>query len=436
MLRPTVLLCKSEAVGLLEKCEAVKREERTVGDEEHWEWLRGGITAVPGILAAGIHGGIKASGKKDLALIHSAQTATATGVFTTNRVKGAPVLVCQEHLKGGVGQAIVASSGNANTCTGEQGLKDAREMTKIIGELLRIPQRNVLVASTGVIGQPLPIEKIRNALPKLVKALSPQGGRSAAEAIMTTDTVPKEAALRVDVAGRPVTIGGIAKGSGMVHPNMGTMFCFLATDLAIARATLHAALRRAADRTFNRITIDGDRSTSDTLLILANGLAENASLDRAGRNLRIFEKALGAIMGRLAKMLIEDAEGATKIVEIIVRGAAVRRDALSVARSVASSLLVKTALNGQDPNWGRIMAALGSSSAAIQPERVNIWFAEEPVAQGGQLKPGVRWEKVREVMARKEYAIVIDLGLGPAQDHYWTSDLSEEYVRINTKYTT
>jgi len=401
-----------------------------------WEWLRGGITAVPGVMAAGIHSGIKASGKKDLALIHSTHTATAAGCFTTNRVKGAPVQVSMEHLKAGVGQAIVASSGNANTCTGEQGLKDAREMTKIVSELLRIPPRHVFVASTGVIGQPLPIEKIRGSLPKLVKALSPQGGKNAAEAIMTTDTVPKEAALRVEVAGRPVTIGGLAKGSGMVHPNMATMFCFLATDLAVARPQLQTTLRRAADQTVNRITIDGDRSTSDTLLILANGLAENKSLDRPGADLRVFARALHAIMERFAKLLVADAEGATKVVEIVVKGAANRRDALSAARGVASSLLVKTALNGQDPNWGRLMAALGASGAAIQPDRVGVWFADEPVAVGGQLTAEVRWGKVREVMLRKEFTILIDLGLGNAQDHYWTSDLSEEYVRINTKYTT
>lgn len=401
-----------------------------------WEWFKGGITAVPGILAAGLHCGIKPSGKKDLALIHSSQPATAAGCFTTNRVKGAPVQVSMEHLKGGIGRAIVASSGNANTCTGEQGLKDAREMTRIVSELLRIPQKNVFVASTGVIGQPLPMEKVRSALPKLIKALSPQGGRSAAEAILTTDTVPKEAALRVLIEGRPVTIGGIAKGSGMVHPNMGTTFCFLATDVAITRDALQSTLRRAADRSFNRITIDGDRSTSDTLLCLANGLAENKSLDRAGRDLRSFARALEAVMERLAKLLLADAEGATKIVEIVVKGAPGRRDALAAARGVASSLLVKTALNGQDPNWGRLMAALGASSAVVQPEKVNIWFGEEPVAVGGQVKPGVRWDRVREVMAMKEFTIAIDLGLGQAQDHYWTSDLSEEYVRINTKYTT
>ena len=288
----------------------------------------------------------------------------------------------------------------------------------------------------GWIARPPRREKGGGALPKLVKALSPQGGRSAAEAIMTTDTVPKEAALRVEIGGRPVTIGGIAKGSGMVHPNMGTTFCFLATDVAITRDALQSTLRRAADRSLNRITIDGDRSTSDTLLCLANGLAENKSLDRAGRDLRSFARALEAVMERLAKLLLADAEGATKIVEIVVKSAPTRRDALAAARGVANSLLVKTALNGQDPNWGRLMAALGASSAVVQPDKVNIWFGEEPVAAGGQVKPGVRWDRVREVMAMKEFTIAIDLGLGQAQDHYWTSDLSEEYVRINTKYTT
>jgi glutamate N-acetyltransferase / amino-acid N-acetyltransferase len=347
-----------------------------------FQWLEGGITAVPGILAAGITAGIKPSGKKDLALIYSSSPARAAAVFTTNQVKGAPVLVSRDHVKGGQAQAIVASAGCANVCTGEQGVRDAREITKVVGEHLRIPAQRVLIAATGVIGQPMPMDKVRPALPKLVKALSPQGSRSAAEAIMTTDTIPKEAALRVDVGGRPVTIGGIAKGVAMLEPHLATMFCFLATDAVIAADALQVSLRRAMDRSFNRVTVDGDESTSDTVAVLANGLAENAPLERGGRGLAQFRAALEAVAGRLARMLVQDGEGATKVVEVRIAGARTRREALIAARSVANSPLVKTAICGADPNWGRIMMALGKSAAKIAPERVAIQIGEEPSSAG------------------------------------------------------
>jgi glutamate N-acetyltransferase/amino-acid N-acetyltransferase len=401
-----------------------------------FQWLEGGITAVPGILASGVAAGIKPSGKKDLALVYSSSPARAAAVFTMNQIKGAPVLVSQEHVRDGRAQAILASAGCSNVCTGEQGVKDAREMTRITGELLRIPPRQVLIASTGVIGQPLPMDKIRAGLPRLVKGLSPQGGRLAAEAIMTTDTRPKEAALRFDLAGRPVTIGGIAKGVGMLEPHMATMFCFLATDAMVARDSLPRVLRRATDRSFNRITVDGDQSTSDTVAILANGLAENASLERGGKGLRQFARALEAITERLARMLVEDGEGATKLVEVAVRGARTRREAVIAARSVANSPLVKTAINGADPNWGRIMMALGKSPARVDQDKVAISFDDETVVERGMLREGVRMERVREIMGGAEYTIAIDLGLGRGDETVWTCDLSEEYVRLNSKYTT
>src|SRR6185503_9048973 len=322
-------------------------------------------------------------------------------------------------------QAILASAGCSNVCTGEQGVKDAREMTRITGELLRIPSRQVLIASIGVIGQPLPMDKIRAGLPKLVKGLSPQGGRLAAEAIMTTDTRPKEAALRFDLAGRPVTIGGIAKGVGMLEPHMATMFCFLATDAMVARDSLPRVLRRATDRSFNRITVDSDQSTSDTVAILANGLAENAPLENGGKGLRQFARALEAIAERLARMLVEDGEGART-----------RREALIAARSVANSPLVKTAVNGADPNWGRILMALGKSAARVAADRVAVSIGGEPLVEKGMLRPGARIDRIREAMGGPSYRIAIDLGLGRGEDRVWTSDLSEEYVRINAKYTT
>ena len=400
------------------------------------EWLMGGVTAVPGILASGIAAGIKPSGKKDLALLYSSSPARAAAVFTSNQVKGAPVLVSQEHVKSGVAQAIVASSGCSNVCTGEQGMRDAREMTKVVGDLLRIPARQVLIASTGVIGQPLPMDRIRAALPKLVKALSPQGGHAAAEAIMTTDTRPKEAAVKVEVNGRPITIGGIAKGVGMIEPHLATMFCFLTTDAAVAPAVLRSALKRSVDDSFNRITVDSDQSTSDTVAILANGLAETAPLDAGSRGFRQFTRALGAVTTRLARMLVEDGEGATRLVTVAVRGARTRRDAVVVARSVANSPLVKTAINGQDPNWGRIMMAIGKSSARVEADKIAVAFEDELLVERGMLRDGAKHERIRETMTRPAYTITIDLGLGRGEAHIWTCDLSEEYVRINAKYTT
>lgn len=400
------------------------------------EWLDGGVTAVPGILAGGVAAGIKPGGRKDLALVYSSTPARVAALFTSNQVKGAPVRVSQEHARGGVAQAIIASSGCANVCTGEQGLRDAREMTRLVGEQLRIPPTHVLVASTGVIGVPLPMDRIRAAIPRLVKALSPQGGRAAAEAIMTTDTRPKEAALRVEVRGRPVTIGGLAKGAGMLEPHLATMFCFVATDAVVAREALKAVLRRAVERSLNRISVDGDQSTSDTVAVLANGLAEHAPVSLGGRGLAEFGRGLEALTARLARMLVEDGEGATRVVTVAVRGAASRRDALVAARGVATSLLVKTALNGADPNWGRIMMALGRSAARVDADRVSIAIGGEPVVERGVLREGVRLARVREIMGQATYEITIDLGLGRGEDRVLTCDLSEEYVRINGKYTT
>ncbi len=400
------------------------------------EWLEGGITAVPGILAGGVAAGIKPSGKKDLALIYSSAPARAAAVFTSNQVKGAPVIVSMQHVRGGIAQAIVASSGCSNVCTGEQGIRDAREMTEIVGKLLRVPAEQVLIASTGVIGVRLPMEKIREALPKLVKSLSPQGGKSANEAILTTDTRTKEAAVRLEVNGRPVTIGGMAKGVGMIEPHLATMFCFVATDAVVARESLGTVTRRAVDRSFNRITVDGDQSTSDTVAVLANGLAENTPLGPGTRGLRQFARGVEAVMTRLARMLVEDGEGATKLVTITVRGAASRRDAVVAARSIANSPLVKTAINGQDPNWGRVMMALGKCAAKIDQTRVSIAFEDEVLVENGVGRDGVRADHVREIMGRAAYTITVDLGLGRSEETVWTCDLSEEYVRINAKYTT
>jgi glutamate N-acetyltransferase / amino-acid N-acetyltransferase len=396
------------------------------------EWIDGGITAVPGILAAGLHAGIKPTSARDLALVYSSTPATAAGVFTTNKIVGAPVKVTRDRLRSGVAQAIVASSGCSNVATGEQGVRDAREMTEIVAKHLRIPDERVLVASTGVIGRYLPMDKIRPALPKLVKALSPQGSRAAAEGIMTTDTHAKEAALRVEIGGRRVTIGGIAKGTGMIHPMMATMFCFVATDLAVEREGVQGAIRRAVTGSFNRISVDGDRSTSDTVILLANGLAENRPLARGDRRLRPFQQALDALTQRLAVMLVKDGEGATLVIDVRVRGAKTRGDAEMAARSIANSNLLKTAMAGRDPNWGRVMSALGAAGITVQEEKVAIWYGEEQVAAGGRLREGVRWDRVKAELAKPEMTLTVDLGLGSGQDHMWFCDLTTDYVKINT----
>ncbi|HEV8308851.1 MAG TPA: bifunctional glutamate N-acetyltransferase/amino-acid acetyltransferase ArgJ [Methylomirabilota bacterium] len=396
------------------------------------EWIEGGITAVPGIFGAGLHCGIKPGSARDLALVYSSAPATAAGVFTTNRIQSAPVKISRERVQAGVAQAIVASSGCSNVCTGEQGLRDAREMTEVVARELRIPETRVLVASTGIIGRYLPMDRIRPALPKLVKALSPQGSRHAAEGIMTTDTHPKEAALRVEIGGRPITIGAIAKGTGMIHPMMATMFCFVATDLAVSRDALQAAIRRAANGSFNRISVDGDMSTSDTVVILANGLAENRPLARGDRRLRVFQHALDGLTQRLAVMQVRDGEGATLVIDVQVRGAKTRRDAEAAARAIANSPLFKTSMAGRDPNWGRVMAALGASGIPVQEERVGIWYGDEQVAAGGKPRENVRWERVKAELAKPEVTLIVDLGLGGGHDHVWTCDLTEDYVKINT----
>jgi glutamate N-acetyltransferase/amino-acid N-acetyltransferase len=276
------------------------------------------------------------------------------------------------------------------------------------------------------------MDKIRVGLPKLVKALSPQGGRHAAEGIMTTDTHPKEAAVRVEIGGRPITLGAMAKGTGMIHPMMATMFCFVATDLAVERDALRAALRRAVGGSFNRISVDGDRSTSDTVVILANGLAENRPLARGDRRLRAFQQALDALTQRLCLMQVRDGEGATLVIDVRIRGAKTRRDAELAARAVANSPLFKTAMAGRDPNWGRVVSAVGASGAAVQEERLAVWYGEEQVAQQGKLREGVSWERVKAELAKPEVTLTVDLGLGAAQDHVWTCDLTTDYVKINT----
>ena len=393
---------------------------------------QGNATSPKGFRAAGIHCGVKRE-KLDLALLVSEVPASAAGLFTTNKVKAAPVRYTQRAVAEGRAQAVVVNSGNANACTGPAGLVDSAEMAKAAAEALGLDVDLVLVASTGVIGVPLPMDAIRSGIPRAARALSPDG-TSAAQAIMTTDNFPKTAAARLRIDGVEVTIGGMAKGAGMIHPNMATTLCFLTTDAAAPAAVLRRALGRAVADSFNAITVDGDTSTNDTVLLLANGRAGGPPITN-GAALQRFTAGLTLVAGELARMVVRDGEGATKLVEIAVEGAASELEAHQAAMTVANSLLVKTALHGGEPNWGRILAALGRSGIEMNEETTDVSFGDLEVVHGGLGVAGV-WDAAAAALEKKEVSIRIRLGVGTAAAKVWTSDLSEEYVRINGSYTT
>jgi glutamate N-acetyltransferase / amino-acid N-acetyltransferase len=394
--------------------------------------IDGNATSAKGFRAAGIHCGIKRE-KADLALLVSEVPASAAGVFTTNKVKAAPVRYTQRAIAGGRAQAIVVNSGNANACTGDPGLADAAEMAKLAGNALTIDADLVLVASTGVIGVPLPMDAIRSGIPRTARELS-SDGTAAANAILTTDNFPKTAAARLEIDGVEVTIGGMAKGAGMIHPNLATTLCFLTTDASVPPAVLRGALKRAVSESFNAITVDGDTSTNDTVLLLANGLAGGPSITN-GESLTRFTEGLTLVAGELARMVVRDGEGATKLVEIAVEGAASDLEARQAAMTVASSLLVKTALHGGDPNWGRILAALGRSGVEMNEATTDVSFGDLSVVRGGLGVPGIA-SAAAAVLQEKEITVRIRLKVGDGHARVWTSDLSEEYVRINGSYTT
>lgn len=391
---------------------------------------------MPGFRFSGISGGIKKDGARDLGLVHSATVATAAGVFTTNRVKAAPVLLDMERIRGGRCQAILVNSGNANACTGKRGSENARLLADLVADELDIDRELVLVASTGVIGQPLPMDRIVKKLPKLVQELSPHGVRTLAEAIMTTDTRPKIECETVTIDGRDVRICGVAKGVGMIHPRMATMLSFIVSDISIGQETLTGLTREGADRTFNRITVEGDTSTNDTLLVLANGRAGNPQLSHSCPPLARFQEKLWAVMDRLSKKLVEDAEGATKFVEILVRGSLGEDEALKVAFSIAHSPLVKTAFFGEDINWGRILCAAGYSGVAIDPDRVDLFLDDVPIVQHGLGCGKEAEERATKAMRKRSFTVTLDLHLGSAGASVFTSDLSYDYVRINGSYRT
>lgn len=393
----------------------------------------GGVTAPRGFVAGGLYCGIRKT-KKDLAMIRSAVPASVAGVFTLNKTQAAPVLVDKLQLqKTGTCTAVIVNSGNANACTGERGLNDAWAMVKETASALKLPEEQVLISSTGVIGQYLPMEKMSAGISELAVKLTPQGGSAAAEAIMTTDTVRKEAAVRFSLGRSMVTIGGMAKGSGMIAPNMATMLGFVTSDIAISPKLLRKALVKANNRSFNRITVDGDMSTNDMVLVLANGMAENQPFGENSEEFHLFCAALEYVLVKLAKMIARDGEGATKLIEIFVKGARTEEEAAQGARAVANSNLVKTAIHGCDANWGRIMAAVGYSGIDFNPDEVEILFNELPILNK-QYEIVLDEEKARQILAGESILVTIDLNQGSQSARYWTCDLTKEYVHINASY--
>jgi len=389
---------------------------------------------IPGFRFAATLAGIKQTGALDLALLCADEPAAAAGVFTTNRVKAAPVLLCQQRLRAGKAQAILVNSGNANACTGPEGLEDARESALSVARLLNFPERLVLPASTGVIGQPLPLEKITQALPKLVARLNPKGFPEVAEAIMTTDTRPKTSWLREKIDGQEVILAGMAKGAGMIHPDMATLLVFILTDAAATPKVLKTLLLRALPVSFHRITVDGDTSTNDTVLLLAGGRAGNPMISAEGPAMAALGEMLNQVMGDLASQVVADGEGARHIFRVEVRGAAAAAEARKAAATVALSPLVKTAMAGEDVNWGRIMAALGRSGARFDPEQVEIAYGDVLVAQRGRgLGPDAE-ARAKKVIQAGAFTLTIDLNNGDFSDYYETCDYTEDYIRINASY--
>ncbi len=389
---------------------------------------------VPGFLFAGISGGIKKNGKKDLALIYSEVPAQIAGIFTTNAVKAAPVQVGMERIKNGVGQAIVINSGNANACTGSQGLKDARKISSMVARGLGIDETLVFPASTGVIGVPLPIRRFEERIPELIQSLSPDGWMDTVEAIMTTDAFPKVESATCRLKGKVVKLCGMVKGAGMIRPNMATMLSFLVTDANLQASLLQKMLKKAAEVSYNSITVDGDTSTNDTVLLFANGKAGHAQLTQMDRDAEVFQSMLSRLCQNLAKSVVRDGEGATKFVEILVTGAKNREDAKKAAYAIGHSPLVKTAFFGEDANWGRILCALGYSGAQIRPERIDVWFNRYPIVQHG-MGVGVRLEeKAGKVLKEKSFRVTVDLHQGKGAYRLFTTDLSFEYIKINASY--
>ncbi|MFB3894985.1 MAG: bifunctional glutamate N-acetyltransferase/amino-acid acetyltransferase ArgJ [bacterium] len=412
--------------------------------------LKAGITFPQGYTAAGVNCGLKKDKTvKDLMIIYSKVPAVAAGTFTTNLVKAAPVLVDIEHLKSGKAQAIVANSKNANACTGKQGLEDARKMASLTAKELSIPAKSVLVASTGVIGQPMPMPKIRAGIKQAAKSLSVSGAADAMQAIMTTDTFSKEVGIEFKIDGKPVRLAGIAKGAGMIAPTMtptglhATMLCFLTTDAVITHEALSTALSYSVDHSFNQITVDGDMSTNDTAIILANGMAGNKIIIKNSAGFQRFKEVLTMVNTHLASLIAKDGEGATKLVTIFIRNARTETEAKQIGFTIANSPLVKTALFGNDANWGRIMAAIGRSGIPVNPDKIDISFCsksenQKPKSEITLVKKGLGTgyseAKAKLIMKSSELHLIIDLHQGKAGTRIQTCDFSFDYIKINASY--
>ena len=401
--------------------------------------ISGGVCAAKGFTASGVHCGIRKNrAKRDLALIFSEKRATAAAVYTTNLVKGAPLTVTKQHLKDGFAQAVICNSGNANTCNAD-GIEIAEKMSDCLGSALGIPADDVVVASTGVIGQPLDIEPIKNGIPELVKSLSANGSEQAAEGIMTTDTKIKEIAVSFNIGGKECKIGGIAKGSGMIHPNMATMLVFITTDCAISREMLSEALSTDIKNTFNMVSVDGDTSTNDMVTVLANGMAENPEITADGEDFRTFMQALNTVTVHLCRMIAGDGEGATKLIECKVIGAKDEDTAKTVAKAVICSSLTKATMFGADANWGRVLCAIGYSGADVDVNKTAVSFksakGEIAVCENGAGIPFSE-EKAKEILLEDEIEILVDFGSGDGAATAWGCDLTYDYVKINGDYRT
>ena len=402
--------------------------------------INGTVTTPKGFTAQGVCCSIKPNNKtkKDLALIYAQKPCTAAAIYTQNLVKGAPIIVMQKHLQNGTAQAIIANSGNANTCNAD-GEEKALKMCELTAQQLGLNTEDVLVASTGVIGQVLPIEPIKSHIENLAKTLSTEGGTNAAEAIMTTDTVKKEAAVEVEIDGKKVTIGGIGKGSGMIHINMATMLSFVTTDASISSTMLQKALKTAADDTFNMVSVDGDTSTNDTLAILASGLAGNKEITEENEDYEVFLAGLTLLCKKIAKMLAADGEGATKLLICSVTGAKTKKDARGVAESVVCSSLLKAAMFGEDANWGRVLCAIGYSGCNVNIHKVAVSFiTENGEGKGCKNGAGVEFseEKASHVLSAKEITIAVTLEDGKENAEAYGCDLTYDYVKINGDYRT
>ncbi len=401
-----------------------------------FERIEGGVTAAQGFRACGVAAGIKYQDRRDVALLVADRPAAVAAVYTTNQVAAAPVQIDRERTRTGRAQAVVVNSGCANACTGETGLKNAREMARATAEALDIDEELVLVCSTGVIGVNLPMDRIAAGAKAAAAALSREGGDDAAHAIMTTDTVDKQVAVELEIDGKTVCIGGMCKGSGMIEPNMATMLGFLTTDAAVHPKALDLALREAVEVSFNRVVVDGDRSTNDTVILMASGAADNQTLTPYHPQWQYFVDALTTVCLELGKKMVMDGEGATKFVTVRVKGARTVEDARSAARSISKSALVKTSWFGIDPNWGRVIAAAGYSGAEVDDQKAQIYYGDICAYDQGRVADKALLKAMQDVMRKRAFDVTVNLNLGDGEDTIYTCDFSYDYVKINAEYTT